>query len=161
MKILQKFAEKHPTVWEIFKFLLVGGGATVIDFVAMSVTLYLFAPDKYDGFFTVFYGSDYTPTTLATVVGTAVGFLIGLVFNYVFSLIFVFSASDTTKARSGGGFIAFAALSAVGLAIHLLGMYVGYDLLGWNEWIIKIILTLVVLVFNYLTRKLLLFKNKK
>ncbi|MBQ9710224.1 MAG: GtrA family protein [Clostridia bacterium] len=159
--MIKKFIEKHPTLWEIFKFLLVGGGATVVDFVVMSVTLYLFAPKYYNGFFSVFFGSGYEPQTVATVVGTALGFIFGLVFNYILSLVFVFSGSDTSKAKTGGGFLAFAGLSAVGLVIHILGMYVGYDLLGINEWIVKIVLTLVVLVFNYLTRKLLLFKNKK
>ncbi len=159
--MIKKLIDKYPTLWEIFKFLLVGGGATVVDFVVMSITLYMFAPDKYDGFFTVFYGSGYTPTTIATVTGTALGFILGLIFNYIFSLIFVFTSSDTTKAKTGKGFIVFAALSAVGLAIHILGMYIGFDLLGGNEWLIKIILTLVVLVFNYLSRKFILFKNKK
>ena len=55
----------------------------------------------------------------------------------------------------------FAAISTVGLAIHMIGMYIGFDLLGGNEWIVKMILTLVVMVFNYLTRKRLLFNNKK
>ena len=49
--MIKKFIEKHPTLWEIFKFLLVGGGATVVDFVVMSITLYMFAPDKYDMLF--------------------------------------------------------------------------------------------------------------
>ncbi len=160
MKIKQ-FISAHPRLWEIFKFLIVGGGATVIDFLAMSVTLYLFKPSAYDGFFKVFYGSGYTPTTAATVTGTAVGFLVGLVFNYIFSVIFVFSSSDTGKAKTGMGFVIFAALSAVGLAMHVVGMYLGYDLLHINEWVVKIFLTLVVLVFNYFSRKLILFNKEK
>ena len=159
--MIKRLIQKYPTLWEIFKFLLVGGGATVVDFVVMSITLYLFAPKYYDGFFSVFYGSGYEPTTIATITGPAMGFIFGLVFNYVFSLIFVFTGSDTTKAKTGGGFLIFAALSAVGLVIHVVGMYVGFDLLQINEWVVKIVLTLVVLVFNYLSRKFILFKNKK
>lgn len=161
MKTIKKLIEKHPTLWEIFKFLLVGGGATVVDFLVMSITLYAFAPKYYNGFFSVFYGSTYEPTSVATITGTALGFIFGLVFNYIFSLIFVFTSSDTTKAKTSGGFLMFSALSAVGLIIHIVGMYLGYDVLGINEWIIKIVLTLVVLVFNYLTRKFILFKDKK
>ena len=59
-----------------------------------------------------------------------------------------------------GGFLLFSLLSAGGLAIHLLGMYLGYDLLHINEWIVKIILTAVVLVYNYITRKVLIFRKK-
>ena len=159
--MIKKLIEKYPTLWEIFKFLLVGGGATVVDFVVMSITLYLFAPKYYNGFLSVFYGSGYEPTTAATVTGTALGFVFGLVFNYFFSLIFVFSGSDTSKAKTSGGFLIFAGLSAVGLVIHIVGMYLGFDLLSINEWVVKIILTLVVLVFNYITRKFILFRNKK
>ena len=144
----------------MFKFLVVGGGATLVDFLAMSLTLYLFAPDKYPNFFNVFYGSD-RPTVAATVTGTAVGFTIGLIFNYVFSLIFVFTSSDTTRAKTVRGFVEFAALSSVGLIIHTAGMYLFFELLHADEWVIKIMLTAVVLVFNYVTRKYLLFNKKK
>ncbi|MBP5307747.1 MAG: GtrA family protein [Clostridia bacterium] len=159
--MIKEFIGKHPRLWEIFKFLIVGGGATIIDFVVMSAVLYFFAPDKYDGFFEVFSGSGYTPDTVAAVASTTIGFLAGLVFNYVFSLIFVFTASDTSKAKTGGGFAVFALLSSVGLLIHVVGMHLGYDLLHVNEWIVKIFLTLVVLVFNYLTRKYILFREEK
>ena len=159
--MIKEFIQKHPRLWEIIKFLIVGGGATVVDFITMSLILYAFAPNEYNSVLSVFYGASYEPATLATVVGTAVGFLFGLVFNYIFSVIFVFSASNTEKARTGGGFAAFAGLSAVGLGIHILGMYIGFDLLKINEWVVKILLTAVVLVFNYVSRKFLLFSKPK
>lgn len=159
--MIKKFFQKHPTLWEVFKFLLIGGSATVIDFLAMSLTLYLFKPKAYGGLIDVFFGSVYSPTLTATVVGTAVGFAFGLIFNYIFSLIFVFTAKDTTRARSPLGFAAFAGLSVIGLAIHVLGMYVGYDVLKINEWVVKIILTVIVMIFNYLSRKYLLFNKNK
>ena len=99
------------------------------------------------------------PSTISTIIGTGVGFILGLVFNYIFSIIFVFD--EKGKSKSVGGFFLFAILSLIGLGIHLIGMYLGYDLMHMNEWIVKIVLTLVVLVYNYLTRKLLLFKKTK
>ena len=39
-------------------------------------------------------------------------------------------------------------------------MYLGYDLLHIDEWIVKIFLTAVVLVYNYLTRKFFIFRKK-
>ena len=53
----------------------------------------------------------------------------------------------------------FLVLSAIGLGINMLGMWVGYDLIGINEWITKILMTLIVLVYNYVTRKLFIFKK--
>ena len=55
----------------------------------------------------------------------------------------------------------FVVLSVVGLLINMGGMYVGYDLLGINEWITKIIMTIIVLVYNYISRKLFIFKKKE
>ena len=35
----------------------------------------------------------------------------------------------------------------------------GYDILNINEWVTKIIMTLIVLVYNYATRKLIIYKK--
>lgn len=157
---MSKFIEKHPILWEIGKFLIVGGGATVIDYLTMALVLFLFAPDKYPSFVSLFVG-DYVPTTEATVTGTMAGFVAGLVFNYIFSLLFVFNGTDTSGAKSGKGFLIFTALSAVGLIIHASGMQVFNGYLGWNEWIVKTFLSALVLAFNYLSRKYLLFNKVK
>jgi len=90
-------------------------------------------------------------------VGTALGFSISLVFNYILSLLFVFEEKGEGKTVKGATL--FVLLSLVGLIIHMVGMYLLYDLAKLNEWGIKIFLTLVVLIFNYLTRKFLIFKN--
>ncbi len=153
--MIKQFLTRHPRLAEIMRFLIIGGGATVLDLLAMSLVLYAWQPSLYPHFYQVFYGGG-EPSTAATVVGTGVGFSVGLIFNYVFSVLFVFH--DQGQSRSVKGFVLFSVLSAIGLGIHLLGMYLGYDCLHLNEWLVKIVLTLVVLVYNYLTRKLLVFK---
>ena len=147
-----------PLIREIVRFLLVGGGATIVDFLAMSLVLWAMQPAIYPNFLSVFFGGTQEPSTLATVIGTGCGFLVGLAFNYIFSVLFVYKEKGNSKTM--GGFLLFSLLSAGGLAIHLLGMYLGYDLLHINEWIVKIILTAVVLVYNYITRKVLIFRKK-
>lgn len=147
-----------PLIREIVRFLLVGGGATIVDFLAMSLVLWAMQPAIYPNFLSVFLGGTQEPSTLATVIGTGCGFLVGLAFNYIFSVLFVYKEKGNSKTM--GGFLLFSLLSAGGLAIHLLGMYLGYDLLHINEWIVKIILTAVVLVYNYITRKVLIFRKK-
>ncbi len=158
MSFIKKFWN-NPLFREIVRFLIVGGGATAVDFLTMSLVLYAMQPSIYPDFLSIFLGGTQDPSTLATVVGTGCGFLVGLVFNYIFSVLFVYHEKGNSKTL--GGFLLFAALSAGGLSIHLLGMYVGYDLLHFNEWLIKIFLTAVVLLYNYLTRKTLIFHKKK
>lgn len=156
---IKEWAQKHKTLCEIIRFCIIGGLATVIDMIVMGVVLYIFQPSSYPNFFNVFIGSTYEPSQISTIVGTGLGFIIGLVFNYIFSIIFVFE--EKGKSKSATGFVLFSLLSAGGLLIHLLGMYVGFGLLNINEWIVKIFLTIVVLIYNYLTRKFFIFKKQK
>ena len=97
-------------------------------------------------------------STFIVVIGTGVGFIAGLIFNYIFSLLFVYRVYDK-NAKSRKGFILFLLFSLIGLIIQTLGVYIGYGLLNINEWIVKIIFVVIVLVFNYFTRKKYIFKN--
>jgi len=154
---LKEFINQKTLFGEIIRFILVGGLATVVDFVMMGVTKYVFEPSKYPSFFNVFYGSTAEPSVLANCFGTGVGFIFGLAANYILSIVFVFNEKGNSK--SVKGFFIFAFFSAIGLAIHISGMYLLNGLIGLNEWIVKIILTLVVLVYNYVTRKVIIFKK--
>jgi len=155
IKLIQKFNSKYPRLTEIIRFLIIGGLATVIDFLAMGITLYCFEPSLYPHFYNVWIGGG-APSTLATIIGTAIGFIVGLIFNYIFSIIFVFQ--DKGNSKTTKGFIIFTLLSIGGLLIHIIGMYIGYNLMGINEWLLKIIFTIIVLIYNYITRKVIIFK---
>lgn len=153
-----EFFKTHKNAGEILRFIIVGGIATLIDMFTMGVVMYLMQKSIYTGFLNVFIGAP-TPSTLATIVGTSVGFLVGLVVNYVLSILFVFNEKGNSK--SAKGFVVFTALSVIGLGINILGTFIGFDLLKLNQWLVKIIMILVVLVYNYISKKLVLFKNKK
>lgn len=152
------FAGKHKTLSEVIRFIICGGIATVVDMFVMGVVMYCMQPSIYVSFLNAFINSP-TPSTLATIVGTGVGFLVGLLVNYVLSILFVFNEKGNSKSTKG--FIIFTVLSAIGLGINLVGMYIGFDLLGWNQWLVKVIVTIIVLIYNYISKKLLLFKSKK
>ena len=154
-KLIQNFTIKHPRLAEIIRFLIVGGSATIVDYIAMGIVLYIFNPSLYPHFYNVWIGNE-NPSTLATIIGTGVGFIAGLIFNYIFSIIFVFQ--EKGQSRTAKGFIIFSLFATGGLIIHLIGMYIGYDLLHINEWIVKTFFTVVVLVYNYITRKIFIFK---
>lgn len=160
-KLLMTLEEKYPKYYEIFKFLIVGGFATIVDMLAMAIVLYIYSPNIYNYNFINTVIGDASPSGIITVIGTGIGFIFGLTFNYIFSIIFVFNKTNTNFAKTKTGFLVFALLSSVGFIIHTLGMALGYGILKINEWIVKIFLTLVVLVFNYITRKKIIFKNKK
>jgi len=159
---LKRILDKHPTLWEIFKFILIGGIATIIDFLVMGLVLYVWSPISYSyDFIRVFIGNA-TPLVIATVVATGLGFAVSLIFNYIFSIIFVFNGNgnSTKKAKTGKGFLIFTVIAAIGLLINVLGMWLFYGVIDYKqEWIIKIGLTIVVLIYNYIVRKKVLFKK--
>ena len=158
IKAIKSFFNNHKTLAEIFRFLLVGGTATVIDFFCMSLFIFIFNAPGYNNSLINVFLSRGEASVWSVVVGTGVGFIISLIFNYLASVFFVFQNNTFAKTKLGAIF--FTILAVAGLGIHTLFMYVGYDLLHINEWVVKITLTLVVMVFNYLTRKFLIFKKE-
>ena len=153
------FINKPTRTSEVLRFLIVGGLATVADFFVMGSVLYVFDPAIYPHFYNAFFGGTAEPSIVAKLMGTGVGFTVGLIANYVLSILFVFNEKGRSKTPSG--FIKFAVFSVIGLLIHLLGMYLLSDRLSVNEWISKIILTIIVLVYNYVSRKLFIFRKEK
>jgi len=160
-KLLLRIENKYPKLYEIFKFLLVGGFATIIDMLSMALVLYIYNPSLYDYSFINTVIGNVKPDNVITVISTGIGFIFGLLFNYIFSIIFVFNRTNTGFAKTKKGFLVFALLSSIGFLIHTLGMALGYGVLKINEWVVKVILTLFVLIFNYISRKKIIFKNKK
>ena len=55
-------------------------------------------------------------------------------------------------------FIVFIVLSVIGLGLNSLIMYVSVDLLHIHEMISKIIATAIVMVYNFITRKIFIEK---
>lgn len=156
VNFLHKIQEKHPLFAEIFRFLLVGGLATVVDMLVMALVQFLLEPSLYKTFWDIF---TVNGTGYVYILGTAAGFLVGLLVNYFLSVFFVFE--EKGKSKSAYGFIVFAVLSLVGLGLHALGMWVGNSLLKINAWIVKIVMTVIVLGWNYVSRKFILFRKRK
>ena len=156
---IRKFIQQPTLLGEIIRFLLVGGVSTVVDFLVMGVTLYLAHPENYDNFIRVFFGTAGDPSGVAATIGTGLGFIFGLIINYIFSILFVFN--DKTTAKSFKGFCRFAFFSLGGLILHEVGMLVLFGLFGINEWIVKMIMTFVVLIYNFTTRRVFIFHRKE
>ena len=87
-------------------------------------------------------------------VSAAISFLVSVVCNYILSIKFVF---ETDKSRSAGSeFTLFALMSAGGLGINQLMMWLLSDLLHIPYQLSKLVATAVVMVYNFITRKLFL-----
>ena len=157
---------KKELFWEIVRFLLVGATATLVDYIVFWIFDALLFP-------LVFPVENAVWTTVALVLSTALGFCVGLLVNWVLSVRFVFRAvRNGNKVRSKKGFALFALIGVIGLGITELGIlllvwiFPEIELFGslaflgtaWEKWIAKAIMTVTVLVWNYLGRKLFVFR---
>jgi len=111
---------------QIMKFGVVGVIATVIDFGIMNL---------------LHYGLG-----LNILIANTSGFVISLIFNYVASMKYVFAHKEGMSRRRE--FIIFVVLSVIGLALAA-----G---LGLEANIAKICATALVMVYNFVTRKIFL-----
>ena len=91
-------------------------------------------------------------------VANVVAFLVSVVCNYILSVKFVF---DVDKSRgTGAQFTFFTAMSAVGLGINELMLWILSGLLPVPTALSKLVATAVVMVYNFVTRKLFLEKKE-
>lgn len=120
---------------QILKFGVVGGVAFVIDYGI------LFLLAKVIG--------------LNELISAAISFIISLTFNYFLSTKWVFDAKKQTPKEV----IIFVLLSVVGLGINELLIYLGTKKLGIDVMIVKLFATAIVMVYNFITRKLIIEKH--
>ncbi|MCD8048846.1 MAG: GtrA family protein, partial [Clostridia bacterium] len=90
----------------------------------------------------------------------ALGFLLGLAINFLLSKKFVFSAEDA-KVNAAGEFIVYGIIGAAGLAITEGIMYVLIYELKIYFMAAKAAATVIVFVWNFTARKMLLYSGSK
>lgn len=154
------FIRSHPKICELTRFLFVGVLSTIIDFLCMSLFIYFFNIEAYSHRLFKVFLSDGTPSSWSVTVGTGVGFLLSLCFSYVCNTLFVFKETNDF-AKTGKGVLLYLILSSIALGLQTGLMYLGYAVLEINEWLLKILITCVTMVFNYVTRKKLVFSKTK
>lgn len=119
---------------QIMKFGVVGVIAFVIDYGVMV-------------FLTEVFG-------LNPVVSATISFIVSVIFNYIASMRYVFShKEDMSRSRE---FVIFIVLSVIGLIINDVLMWAGTELVSIDYRIVKIFATAVVMVWNFITRKIFL-----
>lgn len=137
--------------WEIFRFVIVGLIAAIFDFTTCMAVQFIAFKD--------------ITAVYVTLVSTACGFIIGVIINYLMSTYMVYKASKSNLSKTFKGMVLFFVLSAIGLGIGMGLQYLLYDCLYSSMKISFltypvdfVIRTLVVMVYNYITRKVFLYK---
>ena len=135
---------------QIMKFGVVGVVCFFIDFILYSICNAIGFPYLISGF---------------------IGFIVSMVVNYLLSMKYVFARKDDLSRRRE--FVIFFVLSLIGLGINELCLYIGIDLiygnwmwlqgvmsLGFCKTFMKLGATGVVMVYNFISRKIFLEKKE-
>ena len=118
---------------QFFKFGVVG----VIAFIVDYLSLYLLTE-----FLNAYY-----------LISSIISFLLSIIVNYILSIKWVF---DIKKKQSFKDVIIFTLLSAIGLLINLLVMYLSVEVFKIHYMTGKLIATFIVMIWNFVTRKMFL-----
>jgi putative flippase GtrA len=145
---------KKQLFFEIFRFLLVGGLATILDYV----TAYLLTLALKGYWFN------------AAISNTA-GHVVGLLVNYFLSVLFVYKqVKNKEETKTFKSFMLFVLVDVIGLVATIIVMslqeayfpVINFDIFGHEFniiWLVcKCVMTLVCLIWNYIGRKKFIFK---
>lgn len=131
-KISALFAA-HPQFAELFRFAFSGGVCFLVEFIALTILVELFR--------------------LPVLVATAIAFILSVIVNYIMCIKWVF-----TGAEDGGAGVkaSFFLTSVMGFGLNELFMWLFNILLGIHYMIAKVVSTLLVMIWNYFTKRLVL-----
>lgn len=149
---------KKELFLEIIRFLLVGGLATIVDYIVFYVFKLV-----------ILKNIDENPKLI---ISTLLGFLAGLFTNW-FLQKFVYKSITDSDMKNKIVFVKFVLLSVFGLLLTEVGIMLAKPLYNtlilsvfglftfdFYQLFFKCLMTLIVLIINYLGRKFLVFNKK-
>ena len=145
MKIKEMLAGKTDNTFiQFFRYIFVGGAATVVDWGSSALLFYVVFGGKY------------------AVAANVISFVLGLVTNFLISTVWVFNGSKVKSKIAE--FAGFAAIGVVGLLITAgvtsLFDYLLADTTSLYQLIAKVASTAISFFWNFFARKYLLYNNK-
>jgi len=140
------YIQEKGIFYEIVRFALVGVIASIFDLSTCYLFQFVILPSSLDAIW-------------LTLISVTMGFLVGVVVNYLCSVYMVFkNTTSKDSSRTTKGKILFFVFALVGLGFGYLLQYLFYDVLAVGYVTTFVIRTLIVLVWNYLSRKYFIFK---
>lgn len=117
---------------QVFKFGLVGGLAFLIDIFILYILIEIFS--------------------LYYLFSTAIAFSMSVIFNYILSIKWVFDVSKSIGKQMQ--LFIFIILSLIGLGINQIVMYMCVEKFNVFYMNAKIISTIIVMLWNYISKKM-------
>ena len=141
-KLKKRIPGKQGIVGQFLRYFVTGGLAFIVDFGAFAFALY---------YFDIHY-----------LVANLIGLMAGNVVNYLLTVGWVFSTEKRKMEKHVVlEVVVFVTISLVGMGLNEFLMYVFVGLLAIQEMVSKVGAAIIVLVYNFLARKFILFKSGK
>lgn len=90
-------------------------------------------------------------------ISSGISFVVSVIYNYILSVRWVFEVDENGDKRKE--FVIFIVLSLIGLGLNQLLMWVFVSMIHIFYMVAKIIVTAIVMLYNFITRKLFLEKK--
>ena len=141
----------RKNLMEFLRYVLVGGVSAVVDMAVNYCMLYFILKATKDD-------------ALPVAVSVTAGFVVGIIVNYVLSNLFVFTSEEQKeKGRNVKAFLLYVLVGVIGYGLTVVLTLLGTKIIG-EDGICYLIMTCVVkgivLIWNYLGRKVLVYKGK-
>lgn len=121
---------------QIFNFVLVGTLAFAVDyFILIILTEY---------------------ARISYLIAAGLSFSISVIVNFLLSMRFVFKAKDKSTREQ---FVIFISTSVIGLVLNEIGLWIFVELLSIDYRLAKIVMAAIVMLFNFVTKKILYEKE--
>ena len=134
--MFKRGAEVRKIIAQLIRFGIVGVIATVVD---LGVLMFL-----------------KEIVQLKVLAASAISFSVSVTVNYILSTLFVFKSNNDNKIKE---FLVFVVLSAGGLLLTQLIMWIGTEVMARYYLWVKIIAEIFVPIYNFVTRKIILEKK--
>ena len=128
---------------QFLSYFSVGGVSALVEWTLFALLLYLL--------------------DMTYPVATTLAFIVSTTTNWYLGRTFTFKDSEAYKGKSVKEYLLVFLVSAIGLGFNILLMYFFVDVLGMNTKIMqtsaKVISTGIVFMWNFLSRKFLIYKE--
>ena len=139
------FSKTDNAFIQFFRYCFVGGIATLVEGGALWIIQHFIFKEA-DGFYVY--------------IAQGIAFVLGLITNFILSKLFVFQ-EKSEKTNAAGEFLTYAVVGVVGLGIKELLLWLFHIQIGWHYMLVWVVSTIIVLIWNYAGRRLLLYRKKK
>lgn len=138
---LGEFIKSKNIYLEFLRYVLVGGSAFLLDFLIM------------------YFCNEYVFKGEFLYISVFLGYFIGLIYNFILSCAYVFNDGfKKIKNKELRSFFLFVIIGVIGLGLTELLMFLFVDIINLNYMISKIITGIIVVFWNYIARKIIVFK---